>query len=437
LSAESSATPSLGQGEGQPQPGSSLPWLIPLALIELVFLGVYWSAATFATSCGSDEFGPIGYAHNGQPKSVTAAVVLAASVWVGAGVALYRFPRWRRGVFGLGSALYAAGLGVLWAMSPLIWGAGVCPGVPVSHVSGQVGRLLEGHTDTIESVAFSPNRRLLASSSDDGTIRLWDVRSQRELGRPLWHYRGVINAVAFSPDGREIASGACDGTVRLWDVRTHRQLGSALLAGRDRACVNGLAFSPDGRMLVSGSDFGDGRVRLWDVRRHTQLGSAFGQPGNGFNDVAFSPDSHTVVAAVNVHGYWGAVVLWDVRSHRQLGQPGRVGLQVLTVAFSPNGRLIASGDAKGGVRLWNARGRRRRGALYENQLEMVQGVAFNRDGHTLAACFHFGTLRVWDVRSQRKLADREIEATSLAFSRDGRMLAIGDSDGTIRLLRSP
>jgi hypothetical protein len=279
--------------------GSPLPWLIPLALVELVFLGVYWFFATFVTSCGSDEFGSIGYAQGGQSKSVPAAVVLAASVWVGAGLALYRFPRWRHRVFGLGSALYAAGLGVLWAITPLVWGAGVCPGVAVSHLSGQVGRLLEGHTDTIESVAFSPNRRLLASSSDDGTIRLWDVRSQRELGRPLWHYRGAINTVAFSPDGREIASGACDGTVRLWDVRTHRQLGPMLRAGRDRACVNGLAFSPDGRLLVSGSDFGDGRIRIWDVRRHKQLGPPLGHSGSGFNDVAFSPDGRTVAAAVN------------------------------------------------------------------------------------------------------------------------------------------
>jgi WD40 repeat protein len=417
------------------RPRLALPWLVPLAVTEFVFVGVYWFFAN-TRGCGSDQFGPIGYAHGGQPKSVATGVVLAASVWVGAGVALYKFPGWRRGVFGLGSAFYAVGLGLLWAITPLVWGAGVCPGVAVSHVSGQVGRLLEGHTDTIESVAFSPNRRLLASSSDDGTIRLWDVRSQRELGRPLWHYRGAIHTIAFSPDGRELASGACDGTVRLWDARTHRQLGPALLAGRDRACVNGVAFSPDGRLLVSGSDFGDGRVRLWDVRRHTQLGSALGHPGNGFNDVAFSPDGRTVVAGVDARGF-GAVVLWDVRSKRQLGQPGRVGLPVQTVAFSPSGRLIASGDADGGVRLWNVRGRRR-GTLYRDPLDTPESITFSRDGHTLAACFEFGGLRVWDVRSHRQIFNaRQVEAATVSSNRDGRMLAIGDSDGTIRLLRSP
>jgi len=426
------ATPS------SPRPGSSLFWLAPLALIELVFLGVYWLSATFATTCGSDEFGPIGYTHGGRPASVTTAVVLAVLVWVSAAVMLYRSPRWRWPILGLGGAVCATALGTLWAISPSVWRAGVCPGVAVSQVSSQVGRLLSGDTDAVESVAFSPNGHLLASSSDDGTIRLWDVRSQRQLGRPLWRYSDRINTVVFSPNGHDLASGACDGTIRLWGVRTHRQLGSALHAGHERDCVNAVAFSPDGLRLVSASDFGDGRLRLWDVRRHKQLGRVFGHQGIGFNDVAFSPDGRTVAVGVNRFGYGGAIALWDVLSHRRLGQPGRVGLQVLSVAFSPSGRLIASGDADGGVRLWNVRGRRRHGILYHDPLEMEDSVAFSRDGRIVAACSDFGTLRVWDVRSQRKVLEaRDIEAKSVASSRDGRMLAIGDSDGTIRLLRSP
>jgi len=108
------------------------------------------------------------------------------------------------------------------------------------------------------------------------------------------------------------------------------------------------------------------------------------------------------------------------------------------VAFSPHGQLIASGDADGGIKLWNARGRRRNATLYHDQLEMESSVAFSRGGNTVAACSDFGTLRVWDVASHRMLLEaRNIEDTSVASNRDGRLLSIGASDGTIRLLRSP
>lgn len=414
-----------------------LGWLFALAFIELLFFGVYWFFASFA-GCGGDQYGPVRYVHGGQPESLTAAAVVGALLVIAAAVAVWRASRSRRRIVLSAIALYAAGLGLLWAISPPIWGAGVCPGVAVSHVPGQIGPLLKGHTDAVESVAFSSDGRLLASSSDDGTIRLWDVRNQRELGQPLWRFSNRINTVAFTPNGRELASGACDDTIRLWDVRTHRQLGRPLHAGHELDCVNAVAFSPDGLRLVSASDFGDGRIRLWDVRRHKQLGRPFGHPGSAFNDVAFSPDGHTVAGGVNLFSYGGAVALWEVGTHRRLGQPGRVGLQVLAVAFSPHGQLIASGDADGGIKLWNVRGRRRNGTLYHDQLEMESSVAFSRGGNTVAACSDFGTLRVWDVASHRMLLEaRNIEATSVASSRDGRLLAIGASDGTIRLLRSP
>jgi hypothetical protein len=414
-----------------------LGWLFALAFVALIFFGVYWFFASFVTSCGGDQMGPIGYVHGGQPESLTAAAVLGALLVIAAAFSVWRVSRSRRRIVLAAIALYAAGLGLLWAVSPPIWGAGVCPGVAVSHVPGQIGALLKGHVDAVESVAFSPDGRLLASSSDDGTIRLWDVRNQRELGQPLWR-SNRINTIAFSPNGRELASGACDDTIRLWDVRAHRQLGRPLHAGRELDCVNAVAFSPDGRRLVSASDFGDGRIRLWDVRRHKQVGRPFGHPGSAFNDVAFSPDGRTVAGGVNLFSYGGAVALWDIETHRRLGQPGRVGLQVLTVAFSTDGRLIASGDAEGGVKLWNVRGRRRHGTLYHDPLEMESSVAFSRGGNTIAACSESGTLRVWDVASRRMLLDaHNIEAMSVASSRDGRLLAIGASDGTIRLLRSP
>ena len=112
---------------------------------------------------------------------------------------------------------------------------------------------LTGHTDRIHSMTFSPDGNTLVTGSYDGTVRLWDVATHRQIGAPLAGHDGEIYSVAFSPDGKVVASGADDGMVRLWDVATHRQIG-APLAGHDDE-INSVAFSPDGKTLVaSGAD---------------------------------------------------------------------------------------------------------------------------------------------------------------------------------------
>ncbi|HEX8158442.1 MAG TPA: WD40 repeat domain-containing protein, partial [Solirubrobacteraceae bacterium] len=129
--------------------------------------------------------------------------------------------------------------------------------------------ILHGHLDAVSSVTFSSDGRTLASASADHTIRLWDVRTRKQLGRPLSGHTSLVFSVAFSPDGRTLASAGFDKTIRLWDVRTHKQLGRPL-SGHTESIFS-VAFSPDGRTLASAGF--DKTIRLWDLRTHRPLGA--------------------------------------------------------------------------------------------------------------------------------------------------------------------
>ena len=215
----------------------------------------------------------------------------------------------------------------------------------LAEVSPHQIATLEGHTDGVVAVSFSPDGSLLASGSSDGTILLWDMRSRERVATfgvaILERHTDGVAAVSFSPDGALLASGLGDRTVLLWDVATREQVATL----GHRLWVNAVSFSPDGTLLASG--LWHRTVLLWDVATREQVATLEGHT-NVVYSVSFSPDG----ALLATGGWDGMVILWDVLTREKIIAFGHTDA-IRSVSFSPDGTTLAAGGQDGTILLWN------------------------------------------------------------------------------------
>jgi WD domain, G-beta repeat/AAA ATPase domain len=190
-----------------------------------------------------------------------------------------------------------------------------------------IGPPLQGHISDVNSVSYSPDGKRIVSGSGsidgrvgvnvDKTVRIWDAQTGKQIGLPLVGHTDGVNSVAYSSDGKRIFSGSSDKTVRIWDAQTGKQIGQPLQG--HTSDVTSVAFSSDGKRIVSGSgsignDSKDNTLRIWDAQTGQQIGQPLKGHTDSVNSVSFSPDGKLIVSGSADH----TLRIWDISTESLL-----------------------------------------------------------------------------------------------------------------------
>lgn len=274
------------------------------------------------------------------------------------------------------------------------------------------------HQDWVLSACYSPDGQFLASASDDGTVRLWNIRGK--LLQTLTGHRGSVLDVAFSHDSQLMGSAGDDFTVRLWHLSGQCV---QILSGHT-GTVNSVAFSPTSKLLASASN--DHTVRLWTHDGqwlHTLDGHL-----DWVRSVAFSADGQHLVSAAED----GTLCLWNTAGERLQVMSSHAGW-VLRAVFSPDGQYIASGGDDHLIKLWTLEGELV--AYFNGHQDWVRDLCFSPDGSCLMSASDDQNIHVWDLTG--KLLDtfkgHRSSVLSLDINPQGTQLMSASDDNTLRL----
>jgi len=316
--------------------------------------------------------------------------------------------------------------------------------------------------DEVYSVMFSPNGKLLAWGSSDYTVKIWDIKKRNYIKSLKGHEAGV-QSIAFSPDGILLASGSNDNTIRIWDIEREKCL--KVLEGHEGP-IYSVAFSPDGRFLASGSE--DCTVRIWKAGSWECI-KTLKEHKRGIRSVAFSPDGKMLASGARDN----IIYIWNIKIEKDFeeieedktynfcissgmkffdskssttGQNQDIKIKkfkvlkghedwIFSVAFSSNGKFLASGSEDWTVRIWDIE----KGEIPKKIKEhegSIYSVAFSLDNRLLASGSADCTIRIWCIETGKLLKvfkEHEKSVYSVAFSPDGRFLASGSADCTVRI----
>jgi len=321
--------------------------------------------------------------------------------------------------------------------------------------------VLRGHSAWVTSAIFSPDGLYIASASTDTTIRIWDASTDQQAALPLEAHQSAVTSVAVSDNGAFITSSCRDGTVRVWDAQT----GKPKLPPNTYA-ISAWTVSPDARFAAS-VPMKD-TVQLWDLRTGYGLGEPLRHQIDDVRVLEFSPDARWIACGSN----GGTVYIWDVATQKPLNispfscqqeaasmtkpsdesvldvsvqprpiiQSMRPHVWINSIAFSPDGRLVAAGDSRGNIHLWNMNtGQKAREPLHAtgNHRYLFE-MAFSPSGLRIASSGDDddNVGRVWDITKGEpifSLVGHTARIVSIAYLPSGKFVVTGSEDCSVRL----
>jgi eukaryotic-like serine/threonine-protein kinase len=294
----------------------------------------------------------------------------------------------------------------------------------------------QGHSNAITAVAISPDASLLATASLDKTVRIWDLKtySFRVVLASPHTSAGIPESVAFSPDGRQLATVDGEGVV-VWNVETWRPLQFLTAAAPQGPGEGSVFFSSNGRWLVCRANTG---VKVWDTATwRPATNSTQGETWSSKGVLALGRDGRLLAANGD---------LWDLTSRSKVARLP-LSSDIMALAFSPDGKVLAAGDAGGMVTLWDMDFMRQLGE-WKAHANWLLGLAFSPDGQMLATGGGDELIQLWDIQHLRlavasitepkpiaTLKGHRDQVWALAFAAGGQFLVSGGQDGTAKLWR--
>ncbi|KAF7973140.1 hypothetical protein HWV62_15905, partial [Athelia sp. TMB] len=275
------------------------------------------------------------------------------------------------------------------------------------------------------AVAYSPDKRSVATGSSDGNFRVWDSVSGKLLLGPIKADSYSVNSVCFSPDGKVLVTGGDDKSIGLWDLATGKAVCPPFKGHKKE--ISSVMFSPDGARILSASY--DKTIRVWDRAGNTIVGPLKAH-SDKIRSVAFSFDGKRIVSGSD------DIYVWDAQGGRVSG-PFKGHLKnVLSVAFSHDGSRVVSGGQDNTVRLWDSSTGLPMSEPLRGHTKPVRSAHFAPGDMIVLSGSADNTIRLWDAFTQETISifrGHTNQVSCLAFSPDGMHFASGSEDGLMRV----
>ncbi|QIR41002.1 hypothetical protein HCG51_32855 [Tolypothrix sp. PCC 7910] len=290
--------------------------------------------------------------------------------------------------------------------------------------TGELLRNLEGHSDSVYAIALSADGKYVISASDDKTLKVWNWQTGQQL-RNLEGHTNSVNALALTPDGKYVISASWDNTLKVWDWQTGQQLRT--LKGHSD-WVNALALTPDGKYMISASL--DNTLKVWDWQTGEEVSNLEGYT-NSVNALTLTPDGKYVISA----SWDNTLKVWDWQTGQQLHTlAGHTNL-VNALTLTPDGKYVISASNDKTLKVWDWQTGEQLRTL-EGHSDSVNALALTPDGKYVISASNDKTLKVWNWQTGEQLRTLKGHSgwvNALALTPDGKYVISASNDKTLKV----